>query len=63
MLIPVIKFSRSEVNASDERGVDILEFSFLCEIFDESAAECEEDEFNDIQKEFSNADIELNLKE
>lgn len=63
LLIPVIKFSHSEVNASDERGVDILEFGFLCEIFDESVAECEEDEFNDIQKEFLNADIELNLKE
>lgn len=63
LLSPLIKFSSSQVTADDERGVDILEFSFLCEIFDESAAGCEEDEFNDIQKEFLNADIELNLKE
>ncbi len=51
------------MQAMREGGVDILEFGFLCEIFDESAADLEEDEFNDIQKEFLNADIKLNLKE
>lgn len=60
LLTPLIKFSSSQVTADDERGVDILEFSFLCEIFDESAADLEEDEF---ESSFSNATVELNLKE
>lgn len=60
LLTPLIKFSSSQVTADDERGVDILEFSFLCEIFDESVADLEEDEF---ESSFSNAAIELNLKE
>lgn len=60
LLTPLIKFSSSQVTADDERGVDILEFSFLCEIFDESAADLEEDEF---ESSFSNVAVELNLKE
>lgn len=60
LLTPLIKFSSSQVTADDERGVDILEFSFLCEIFDESAADLEEDEF---ESSFLGATVELNLKE
>lgn len=59
LLTPLIKFSSSQVTADDERGVDILEFSFLCEIFDESAADLEEDEFKDSRSDYFNAELFL----